>query len=187
MTQIPASIKEVYESAKCLHTKNQVEAAIDQMAKAVDKKLYDRHPLVLCVMIGGVIPTAGLLSRLDFPLELDYIHATRYQGETSGGDINWKVTPTASLKDRVVLVVDDILDKGLTLATILEYCHAQGAAEVYSAVLVDKNTKREPGGTESADFYGLKVEDHYVFGYGMDYKEYLRNAPGIYAVSDEYI
>ena len=82
--------------------------------------------------------------------------------------------------------MDDILDGGITLNEILKEVAAMGASEVYSAVLVDKYQKRVPEGLQKADFVGLQVDDHYVFGYGMDYKEYLRNAPGIYKIAPEF-
>ncbi len=183
---IPALIKEVFKKSTCLYTRNDVEAALDHMAINITEKLQDKHPVILCVMIGGVIPTAGLLSRMSFPLELDYAHATRYRKELHAGELQWKKEPATDLKDRTVLVVDDILDGGITLAAIMDYCKKQGAAEVYSAVLVDKQHVRDPDGLQNADFVGLTVDDLWVFGYGMDYKEYLRNAPGIYAVADEH-
>jgi len=137
--------------------------------------------LTLAVMLGGLIPAARLLDRLDFPLDVDYIHATRYRGEIRGTELQWRARPSAELRDRVVLIVDDILDEGLTLAGIVDYCRSAGAAEIYTAVLVDKQHDRKPA-IQRADFTGLRVEDRYVFGYGMDYKGYLRNAPGIFAV-----
>ena len=128
----------------------------------------------------------NLLPRLDFPLEVDYVHATRYRGEIRGGDIHWKVKPSVNLQNRTVLIVDDILDGGITLAAIVNEIKKMGAAEVHTAVLVDKHNKRVPEGLPNADFVGLQVDDHYIFGYGMDYKEYLRNAPGIFIVSPEH-
>lgn len=183
---IPVSIKEVFEKATCLFTKNQVEAALDKMGQEIHTVLADEHPIVLCVMIGGVIPTASLLARLDFPLELDYVHATRYLGKTQGEELQWKKEPNSNLKDRTVLIVDDILDRGHTLTAIVEYCKKQGARKVYTAVLVDKVGVRAADALPRADFTGLEVDDHYIFGYGMDYKEYLRNAPGIYVIADEH-
>ncbi|PJD95460.1 MAG: hypoxanthine-guanine phosphoribosyltransferase [Legionella sp.] len=183
---IPGKIKEVYEQSSCLYTSNEVAAALDRMAININEKLKDKNPVILCVMIGGLVPLGNLLLRLDFPLEVDYVHATRYRGEITGGDIHWKVRPSADLKDRTVLIVDDILDGGVTLAAIIEEIKNMGASEVYSAVLVDKYRKRVPNGLKDADFVGLQVEDHYIFGYGMDYNEYLRNAPGIYVVSPEH-
>ena len=183
---IPEKIKEVYEKATCLYTTEEIELAIDKMAMNIHRKLHDKNPIILCVMIGGLVHMGNLLLRLDFPLEVDYVHASRYQGELSGGELLWKVKPSLQLKNRTVLIVDDILDGGLTLAAIIAEIKAMGALDVYSAVLVDKNHQRVENGLMHADFVGLQVEDHYIFGYGMDYNEYLRNAPGIFVVSPEH-
>ena len=183
---IPNKIKEVYEKSSCLFTTQEVEAALDRMAIAIHQTLQDRNPILLCVMIGGLVPMGNLLPRLDFPLEVDYIHATRYKGDITASELVWKVRPSVSLVDRTVLVVDDILDGGLTLAAIIQEVKSMGAQEVYSAVLVDKHHKRVPNGLAKADFVGLEVDDHYIFGYGMDYNEYLRNAPGIFVVAPEH-
>ncbi|MGQ3887731.1 hypoxanthine-guanine phosphoribosyltransferase [Legionella sp. CNM-1927-20] len=183
---IPSKIKEVYEKSTCLYTTKEVEAALDRMAINIHQELYDKNPIILCVMIGGLVPMGNLLPRLDFPLEVDYVHATRYKGDIKASDLVWKVKPSLNLTGRTVLVVDDILDGGLTLAAIIKDVKAMGATKVYSAVLVDKHHKRVPNGLENADFVGLRVDDHYIFGYGMDYNEYLRNAPGIFVVSPEH-
>lgn len=183
---IPHKIKEVYEKSSCLFTTKEVEAALDRMAINIHQVLRDKNPILLCVMIGGLVPMGNLLPRLDFPLEVDYIHATRYNGEIHGGELIWKVKPKIDMTNRTVLVVDDILDGGLTLAAIVNEVKSMGAAEIYSAVLVDKHHKRDPNGLAHADFVGLEVDDHYIFGYGMDYNEYLRNAPGIFVVAPEH-
>lgn len=171
-------------SSRCLHDKAAVEVALDNMANEITARLAEKNPLILCVLTGAIIPMGHLLTRLNFPLEIDYIHATRYRGETAGSDLVWKARPTTAIKDRVILVIDDILDEGHTLQGILEYLHQEQASELYSAVLVEKHHDRRVAGL-SADFVGLDVDDHYVFGYGMDYKGYLRNAPGIYAVTEQ--
>lgn len=174
----------VYRQADCIHTWPEVEAAMDRMAKEVTEAVGGAVPVVLTVMTGAVIPVAELLQRLDFVLELDYVHATRYGDTTRGGELQWLARPRTDLEGRTVLVVDDILDEGHTLAAIIEECRRQGAEAVYSAVLVEKRHERRHPGVE-ADFVGLEVEDRYVFGCGMDYKGYLRNIPGIYAVKEE--
>ena len=183
---IPKHIQEVYETSTGLYSNAQVETDLDEMAKEMHAKLQDQNPILLCVMIGGLVPLGNLLPRLDFPLEVDYIHATRYRGEISGGELHWKAKPVRDFKDRTILVVDDILDGGITLSAILDHCKELGAREVFSAVLVDKKHTRDEGGLAQADFTGLRVDDHYIFGYGMDYKEYLRNAPGIYVVDPRF-
>jgi hypoxanthine phosphoribosyltransferase len=173
-------IRQVRAEADCLFTAEQVEAALDALAEKITAKHRNNNPLVLCVMNGGLIVTGALLLRLDFPLEQDYLHATRYRGETQGGELTWLVEPKHSLEGRHVLIVDDILDEGHTLAAIAEHCLEAGAHSVETVALVEKRHERKHG--IQADYIGLEVEDRYLFGYGMDYKGYLRNAAGIFAV-----
>jgi hypoxanthine phosphoribosyltransferase len=175
-------IKHVQATADLLHSEQEVEAAIDNMAQQINIALADRNPLLLCVMNGGVVTFGKLLTRLTIPLTIDAINASRYQNQTSGGSIEWLVKPETPLEGRTVLIVDDILDEGITLQALCQYCREQGVTAVYSAVLVDKILGHEKPVT--ADFIGLKVENRYVFGYGMDYKGYLRNAPGIFACKE---
>lgn len=179
-------IQTLLETSECLHDMQAVNRALDNMATEITKELKAENPLVLCVMIGALIPTGHLLTRLTFPLEVDYIHATRYRGTTRGGDLHWLVEPRQSLKNRTVLIVDDIMDGGLTLAAIIDYCKQNGAKKVYTAVMVSKDRVREEGVHFEPDFVGLHTEDKYLFGFGLDYEEHLRNAPGIYAVTDEH-
>ena len=175
-------IRSIESTADLLYTESEVESAIDTMAEKVNYLLNDRNPVVLCVMNGGVVVAGKLLTRLDFPLTFDAINASRYQNKTSGGDIEWIQKPDTNLKDRTVLIIDDILDEGLTLEAIINYCKDQGATSIYSAVLVNKKLDHDK--PVIADFIGLEVENRYLFGYGMDYKGYLRNAAGIYACKE---
>lgn len=179
-------INDVLNKSNQLYTADEVETALDRMAEEIDDKLSETNLVCLPVMVGGLIPTGGLLRRLHFPMEVDYVHATRYRGDTRGKDLKWIAKPSRPLKDRVVLIIDDILDGGITLTRIKEYVEEQGAKEVYTAVLIEKEGTRLPGALEKADFSALTVENRYIYGYGMDYKEYLRNAPGIYAVAKEH-
>lgn len=175
-------INQVQQDAILLHSQAEVETALDTMAQAITAELAASNPLLLCVINGGIPVTGQLLTRLQFPLTLDSIHASRYRGATSGNEIHWLFTPTTPLKDRTVLIVDDILDEGITLKAIIEWCKQHQAEAVYSAVLADKNLGVEK--PVKADFVGLNVANHYLFGYGMDYKGYLRNAAGIYACKE---
>lgn len=173
-------IRDTLARAERIYSKQDIQAAYDRMAVDITACLADSNPLVLCVMVGGLIPAGQLLPRLEFPLQIDYLHATRYQGNTQGGQLHWIVRPSYSLQDRVVLLIDDILDEGITLAALCDACREAGAREVYTAVLLEKLHDRKNG--LKATFTGLEVEDRYVFGCGMDYKGYLRNFPGIYAI-----
>jgi len=154
------------------------------MAADISACLGNKNPIVLAVMTGGLIPAVWLQSRFNFIHQLDYVHASRYVGETTGGRLEWLAGPRLNMQGRSVLVVDDILDEGLTLQSIIERCFREGACEVRSAVLVRKRHERCVAGLE-ADFVGLEVEDRYVFGCGMDYHEHFRHLPEIFAVYDE--
>lgn len=177
----PEQAAEVWAQADLLHGPQAVNAAVERMAADISTRLGRADPLVLTVMNGGVVLAGSLLPRLKFPLRLDYVHASRYRGDITGGSLNWIRRPSEPLEGRVVLLVDDILDEGITLAEIVRDCRHHGVREVLSAVLVEKRHDRKNG--FCADFVGLEVEDRYVFGCGMDYHGYLRNADGIYAVA----
>ncbi len=176
----PEHIMEVMRDADCLYTDLQVQGKLDDLAKIITTEHANDNPIIICVLTGGIIPMGHLLTRLDFPLQIDYIHATRYRGETQGGELEWKVEPRMALAGRTVLVLDDILDEGYTLAAIKDYCDSKGAKVTKTIAIVEKIHDRKHGIV--ADYTGLQIEDRYVFGYGMDYKNYLRNANGIFAV-----
>lgn len=175
----PKEAWKVFQNAERLYAPEAVEAALDRMARDIEAKLADADPLLVCIMTGGVVPFGKLLPKLQFPFETDFVHATRYRGKLHGEELHWRVGPAEDARGRAVLLVDDILDEGNTLAGIEARYRADGASAVYKAVLV---VKRRPRSIDvPIEFQGLEVPDRYVFGYGMDYKGYLRNAPGIYA------
>lgn len=177
-----AEVDTVWREADCIWTEQQIERAIETVGQKIEADLADKNPLVLVVMKGGLMFGARLMMRMRFPLEMDYIHVTRYGMETSGAELHWKVLPQHSLEGRHVLLVDDILDEGQTLYKIMESCRTQKVASLHCAVLVDKVHDRKYVPDFKADYTCLEVPDRFVFGYGMDYKGYLRNADGIYAV-----
>ena len=174
-------LERIRANADQLYGPQEIHAALDRMADEITVMLGGSLPIVLCVLTGGIIPTGHLLTRLSFPLETDYLHATRYRGETNGQDVHWVSEPDISLRGRTILVVDDILDEGHTLAKVLDFCRTAGAERIYSAVLIEKHHDRRSDDVQ-ADFVGLPVEDRYVFGFGMDYRGYLRNLNGIFAL-----
>lgn len=181
MSELIEEARRVRAEADCLFDEAAVAAAYDKLAVEVSEEYDGLDPILLCIMIGGLTTTSELMRRLAFPFELDYLHATRYRGATSGGDLVWKVSPGMMLKGRHVLIVDDILDEGYTLAAVQAALRAQEPASLKTLVLADKmHDRRAPD--VSAEFAGLKIEDRYVFGAGMDYKGYWRQLPAIYAV-----
>ncbi len=180
-----AKLKEawaLFNDAELLHGATEIELALDRLAAGIDDALADAFPVALCVMGGAVVFAGKLLPRLGFPLEFDYLHATRYREGTRGGEIDWAVLPRKDLNGRSVLLLDDILDEGHTLAAAKQRLLELGAAEVKIAVLADKDIGREK--PVAADFVGFSLPDRYVFGMGMDAYGLWRNLPGIYAMKE---
>jgi hypoxanthine phosphoribosyltransferase len=184
MSVDPQHAQQVLAAADCLHDAAAVRAAYDRLAADISVRYRALNPLLLCVMNGGLHATAELSRRLDFPLEIDYLHATRYRGATQGGGLVWYRQPPAErIEGRHVLVIDDILDEGHTLVAIRSALDAFAPASLAVAVLAEKLHDRRAAAAH-AEFIGLQVDDSYVFGCGMDYKEYWRQLPAIYAVGD---
>ena len=166
--------------ADLIHSKAEVDSAITRIAIEVSVAMQGQAPLVLTVMNGGLYFAGQILPQLAFPLESEYVQASRYGGETVGREVSWIAEPTVKVKGRVVLLLDDILDEGHTLAAIRERCLALGALDVKVAVLVEKVLPhKKPIG---ADFVGLQVPNRYVFGCGMDAFGWWRNLPEIRAL-----
>ena len=161
----------------------EVELALDSLASHITDALADRFPIALCIMGGAVVFAGKLLPRLGFPLEFDYLHATRYRDGTRGGEIQWSALPKKEVAGRCVLLMDDVLDEGHTLAAAKAKLLEMGASEVWIAVLAEKDLGHEkPVG---ADFVGLTLPNRYVFGMGMDAYGMWRNLPAIYALREE--
>jgi hypoxanthine phosphoribosyltransferase len=181
MSDLSMEAEAVRREADCLHDAATVQRAYDRMAREITQQYATLNPLLLCVMIGGIVPTVEITKRLSFAFELDYLHATRYRGATKGGGLLWKRQQDKAVAGRDVLVIDDILDEGNTLAAIRKALTDFRPASLRVAVLAEKIHDRRVEGA-SAEYIGLQLEDRYVFGCGMDYKEYWRQLPGIYAV-----
>ncbi|PHS71183.1 MAG: hypoxanthine-guanine phosphoribosyltransferase [Cycloclasticus sp.] len=172
----------VLKNSTCLLNEDDAEEMFNRLAKNISKECRYLNPVILCVMTGAIVAIGRLLPKLNFPLEVDYIHATRYQGALVGAELVWKQLPSTSLKGRAVIIIDDVLDEGVTMGKIKVYCLEQGAKQCFTAVLVDKKLQKNK--PLEADFVGYQTGDKYLFGLGMDYKGYLRNTNGLYACPD---
>ncbi len=180
------TIAQALAQADLLVDRTRIDQAIAQMADAIAADYRGETPVYLTIM-HGALPFAGQLA-LELgsrgqDLQLDYLHATRYRGETVGGELVWKHRPATALYGRRVLLLDDILDEGLTLKAVREWCLEQGATDVRIAALTVKRHDRCVPGV-SADDVGVEVPDRYVFGFGLDVNEALRNLPAIYAMKE---
>lgn len=172
----------ILDGADLIVSADDVDAALARMAADITQRLGNEMPLVLSVMGGAVVFTGRILPMLRFPLEFDFLHVTRYGDSTVGGRIQWLVKPRTSVAGRTVLVLDDILDEGITLAAVRDGLLAEGAKDVLCAVFTDKNIGRSKPVT--ADFVGVSLPNRYVFGFGMDVRGAWRNLPAIYALKE---
>mgnify|MGYP001585993153 CR=1 FL=1 len=168
------------ENSDLVSGAGEVQAAIARLAGEIQARLGEQYPLVLVVMGGAVVFAGQLLPLLRMPLDLDYIHATRYGAATRGGGLDWKVAPPPGVRGRAVLVLDDILDGGQTMAAIRARLLQLGASSFHCAVLVEKILQKIKPIT--ADFVGIRIPDRFVFGCGMDAKGFWRNLPEIRAM-----
>jgi hypoxanthine phosphoribosyltransferase len=175
---------EVHQQAEQLYSQQQVDDAIADMAVKLGVDIQDDFPLMMCVMNGGLYLTGQLMRHWHFPLTVDYVHATRYRLSTLGRDVLWKAYPQNNLKDRHVVIVDDIFDQGYTLEEVRAYCLSQGAKKTTSVFLIRKHHERKRADIE-ADHVALECGDEYVYGSGMDLHSHFRNQAGIYAISYE--
>jgi hypoxanthine phosphoribosyltransferase len=177
-------IADVLPQAELVHDRLAIERAIAEMAVRIRNDYAGDIPVFLTMMHGGMPFAAQLalaLGALGQELTLDYLHATRYRGQTTGGELVWKHRPDTPLRGRRVLVVDDLVDEGHTLAAVVQWCRGEGSRDVRIAALAIKRHDRCVAGLR-ADYAGVDVPDRYVFGYGMDYHEQGRNLPAIYAL-----
>lgn len=171
--------RSILREAEPLFSEQEVQAALQRVAADINEHLADTHPLVLAVMGGAVVFAGQLLPLLTFPLDFDYVHVSRYGGARQGGELHWKIEPRENVAGRTVLVLDDVLDEGETLAAIKRRVLELGAAQCYGAVFADKmNGLEKP---VHADFVGLELPNRFVFGFGMDIEGAWRNLPAIYA------
>lgn len=177
------SFRAALARSRRLYGQDVLREAIARIGGEIDVALDGSEGVFLTVPQGGMIFAGQLATSIRTPLQMDYIHATRYRGGTSGGQLHWVHRPTLPLVGRQVILVDDILDEGYTLQAIRAECLAQGAQRVWIAVLCEKQHERRVPGLR-ADFIGVKVPDRYVFGYGMDYNEHGRNLSAIHALEE---
>jgi hypoxanthine phosphoribosyltransferase len=168
--------------AELLFPPEAVRGAVERLAGEITGSLRDEFPLVLAVMGGAVVFAGQLLPKLAFPLEFGAIEVSRYRGTTSGGDIDWRLAPKDDVRGRTVLVIDDILDEGITLAAVRDRLLAMGAGRFLAAVFADKDIGRPK--PLAADFVGVRVPNRYVFGFGMDAYGLWRNLPAVYALEE---
>jgi hypoxanthine phosphoribosyltransferase len=183
MSNIPEPHK-ILENSRVLFNRDEVKAAVKKMADEINEFYGDKPVIMVSVLTGAIIPAAWLATQLKMPIQMDFVHATRYRGGLYGAELEYRVPPRLELEGKNVLIVDDIFDEGHTLAAIKGSVEKRKAGSVKMASLVRKIHDR--GLTrEYCDFVGLDVPDVYVFGCGMDVYEEWRHLDEIWVLEED--
>ena len=175
------TIQALIRKSSVIYSEIEIKTVIQNIADQVNQTIKTDDLYVLCVMNGALIFAGQLLPRLEKNIKYSYIHATRYAASLTGGPIHWLVKPSKDIEGETVLILDDILDEGITLREIVATCEAMKAKAIYTAVLFDKDIVKEK--SYIPNFIGLKVPNRFVFGYGLDCKGLGRNLPNLYALN----
>lgn len=162
------------ENSRVLYNRDEVDAAVQKMADEINDFYADTPIILISVLTGAIIPAAWLATKLKMPVQMDFVHATRYRGGLYGAELEYRVPPRLDLEGKDILIVDDIFDEGNTLAAIKGSVEKRKAGSVKMAALVRKDHDRGLP-RDYIDFVGLEVPDVYVFGCGMDAYEEWRH------------
>lgn len=173
--------EDILQNSSLVFSEQEVDSAIQQIADKIQCHVGSSAIVLMCVMTGGLYFCAKLMAKLTMPIELDYVQANRYQHDLRGGSLIWTKSPSINLKNKIVVIIDDILDEGITLNGVKASCQQLGASQVLTAVLAEKNNHLNKA--ISADFIGLSVPNKFVFGCGMDAYGWWRNLPEIRSLS----
>lgn len=173
--------KPLDNSLQLLISSQKIHEQLEKVARVLEKHYNDEEITIVMVMKGSFILAADLMRHLSLPVKLEYIQASSY-GEkgTKKGELSISSFDSIDLKGKHVLVIDDIFDTGETLSTIIKHIEKKGPKSLYSLVLLSKNVPHHTDYRPDRTLFD--IEDHFVVGYGLDYKEYYRGLPDIYAI-----
>lgn len=183
MSNIPDP-RSLLKQSRVIFSRDEVSAAVQKMADEINEFYGDESLIMISVLTGAIIPAAWLATKLKMPIQMDFVHATRYRGGLYGAELEYRVPPRLDLAGKNVLIVDDIFDEGNTLAAIKGSVEKRKAASVKMAVLVRKDHDRGLP-RDYVDFIGLDVPDVYVFGCGMDVYEEWRHLDEILVLEQD--
>jgi hypoxanthine phosphoribosyltransferase len=163
---------------KVVYSRQEIAAAVQRLASEITAEYAAKNPLVIGVLQGSVIFLADLTRQLDFPLETGFIQLSSYGSNTvSSGKIKITQALKTAVRGRDVLIVEDIVDTGRSMAFLLEYLAKKEPASMKICCLLDKPSRRQI--EVPVDYRGFIVPDKFIVGYGMDYAEHCRNLPDI--------
>lgn len=179
-----AELEAVLSSSKIVYSESEIDAALCVMAASINNDLRDHDPIFICVLNGALMMYGQLMKKITIPSRMDAVHVARYGDEKVGSELQWLSYPSLDLDGQVVVLLDDVLEGGITLSEIAKYCYSKNAKQVITGVLINKKITRENGGLEQVDYAALEMESGFLIGFGLDYKGYLRNTRDIYMLED---
>lgn len=162
---------------------SQIQTGLENLASKLNIGYKNDKPLFLCVVNGAIVFTGQLLPLLSFPLTLDYVHVTRYKNNQAG-ELVWKHYPSKPISGRNIVIIDDVLDSGITISAIKDWCLEQGATKVETVVLLEKEIPRMPDSIQHANYAVFKIGKEFVYGFGLDNDEYWRNTKDIHVFGE---
>ena len=166
-----------------LFTRDEIEATVKKLAAEIRQDYHNKRPVLIGVLKGSFMLMADLIRLLDFPLEVEFVRLSSYGSRKSPGKIKLVQGVQAKIKDRHVLVIEDIIDTGFTTAFVLDYLKQEKPASLKLCTLTDKPARRKI--PVNIDYCGLTVPNKFIVGYGIDWNERFRNLPDIYVMENE--
>lgn len=160
---------------KTLLTREEVEKRIKELAKEIEKDYCGKDLLVIGLLKGSIMFMSDLIKEMDLPVMIDFMSVSSYSGTTSTGVINILKDTDISVKDKDVLIVEDIIDTGLTLSHVKKLLEDRGTKSLKICTLLDKPSRRTV--EMKGDYVGFEIPDEFVVGYGLDYDQHHRNLP----------
>jgi len=160
---------------RILFSENEIAVRVRQLAEQIKQEYQSRIIDVLCILKGSFVFAADLIRQLDVPVRVHFIQVSSYSSTESTGTVRFHFSSSSRLEHCDVLIVEDILDTGVTLQFLLEHISLQRPSTLRTCVLFDKESKRRVD--VKPDFRGFQIEDKFVVGYGLDHNELYRNLP----------
>ena len=170
---------------KVLLTEEQIQAKVKEFAAILSKEYADKDPIFVGVLKGVVLFFSDVVKKITIPCEIDFMCISSYGGTNSTGNVVVKKDLSVDIKDRHVVILEDIYDTGNSLTFVRDYLLSKEPASLKICTLLDKPERRKPGVTLVPEYVGFTIPNEFVVGYGLDYNEQYRNLPYIGVLKPE--
>jgi hypoxanthine phosphoribosyltransferase len=171
----------LHDKKELLISREKIRLRVRELGKRISSDYSDKEPVIVGVLNGAVFFFADLIREITIPLKIDFIRAASYgSGSSSSGSIRFTKDLEIPIKGQPVIIVEDIVDTGLTMKKIVEILESRGPESLKTCVLIDKKERRD--NEVVIDYRGFRVEEGFLIGYGLDYNEQYRYLPDVYSL-----